>query len=202
MFSFVYIPVNYLLHPPKFSGHNKLMYLYFEFQIFGKVKATKIRSMFGMPLHSIASHFAIWYRIAPLRSINAEEKERVFKDVKVATNNASNHHHDNVVTNSLIRYQEKKKKDDPTSSFERQDSSVSPAYRKLPARNSTEIPIELINKHPTAFSAHRKRIADYLVTDTWHFTNDAGCLTFVDGDQDPDYHAKPIKRHFRYETTV
>ena len=41
--------------------------------------------------------------------MSTEKKERVFKDVIVATNNASKHHHDNVVTYSLIRYQEKKK---------------------------------------------------------------------------------------------
>lgn len=167
------------------------------FQIFKDTKPSKKRSMFGMPLHSIAAHFSMWYRLLPLRSINAEENERVFKDCKTSTNNTSNHHHDNVITNCLIRTQEKQKQEGETD-FEKQDTKITLEYNKLRKRKRTIIPAATIRKDPAAYAAHCKRISDFLVTGTWHLVAEDGSVMFFDGiDEDRDHQVLPAKQYLR-----
>lgn len=57
-----------------------------------------------MPFHSITVHYATWFRLIPLRSLNAECQERFFKDIKRAAE-TTNFSHDHLMTNSLIRLQ-------------------------------------------------------------------------------------------------
>ena len=60
--------------------------------------------MFGMPFHSITAHFAEWFRIIPLRSVNSESHERVFKDVK-STERTTNFDREHLLSNGLTRVQ-------------------------------------------------------------------------------------------------
>lgn len=63
--------------------------------------------MFGMPFHAITAHFAEWFRIIPLRSVNSESHERVFKDVK-STERTTNFDREHLLSNGLTHVQVRK----------------------------------------------------------------------------------------------
>ena len=76
---------------------------HFLLQLFKDPSKTKQRALFGMPLHSITAHYALWFRLIPLSSMNTENQERFFKEIKSActTTNFQNDHH--LLTNAVLR---------------------------------------------------------------------------------------------------
>ena len=63
--------------------------------------------MYGMPFHSITAHFFEWFRFIPLRSVNSENQERCFKDIKIAEA-TTNFNQEHMTCNVLIRSQVKR----------------------------------------------------------------------------------------------
>jgi hypothetical protein len=137
--------------------------------------------MFGMPFHSISSHFAEWYRLVALRSIAAENQERFFKVIKESTK-STNFSDDHLVANALIRIQSKIDEDMIGSAWRIQESSISTEFSRLPQRRQTIITKEMIEENPTLFAAHKRRIADYLLEGLWHEEQE-GHWIFYDGSE-------------------
>lgn len=50
--------------------------------LFKKPKKLKKRKMFGTPYHSLVSHLPLLYRYISLRSVVAEQDERMFSDLR------------------------------------------------------------------------------------------------------------------------
>lgn len=133
-----------------------------------------------MPYHSITSHFPEWYRIVALRSLNAENQERCFKDIKNSTR-STNFHHQHIILNSLIRLQVKAKKSSNGSSLSLQERQISREWNKLTPRQSTIITRPMIDENVLLFCAHKKRIGDYLLDGCWHEEDANGNWHFNDG---------------------
>ena len=115
--------------------------------------------MFGMPFHSITSHFAEWYRLIALRSMAAENQERFFKTIKETTK-STNYTDDHLVTNALIRIQSKIEEELVGKAWRVQETEISKESKQLPARHQTIITKQMIDENPTLFATHKKRIAD------------------------------------------
>lgn len=142
-----------------------------------------MRAMYGMPFHSILSHFAEWFRIVALRSLAAENQERFFKMIK-RTTQSTNYRDDHLIVNSLIRLQSKAIDGQIGSSWKTQESSISVEWANMPPREPTIIPAHIITEHPTLFAAHKHRIIDYVNDGLWHVEEEEGSWVFRDGDRD------------------
>ena len=138
--------------------------------------------MFGMPLHSISSHFPELYRLVSLRSINAENQERFFKHIKSSTV-ASNKHPHHILTNAVIRLQAKSDGASFGQSLPKQEGKIAREWSWLQPRSNTIITKRMIESNIVAFSAHRKRISDYLLDSSWHEVDDQGNWVFFDGEE-------------------
>ena len=116
-----------------------------------------------------------------LRSLNAENQERFSKDIK-ATTRTTNFHHDHLIVNSLIRLQAREQSALQGKAFQQQENRISKEWNKLPPRPSTVITKAMINENIPGFSAHRKRIVDYLLDECWHEEDIDGNWVFYDGE--------------------
>ena len=77
---------------------------HFLLQLFKDPSKPKQRALFGMPFHSITAHYALWFRLIPLSSMNAENQERFFKEIKSACT-TTNFQNDHLLTNAILRVQ-------------------------------------------------------------------------------------------------
>ena len=151
-----------------------------------------------MPYHSITSHFPEWFRIVPLRSLNAENQERVFKDVKQSTK-TTNFNHDHLMINALLRSAVKILQGKLAKNFGNQESTISKEWKGIPSRPATVITQRMIDEDPAAFALHKKRISDFLLDGNWHTVLEDGSWVFKDGESDIcNSTMKPM--HFRYNT--
>lgn len=133
-----------------------------------------------MAYHSVVAHFPEWFRLSSLRSLNAEELERGFYDVKSVTNRATNRHPENILEQNIIRAQFKRKYNNTAGkSVLKGDSQVSKLYKELPPRQPSKFDAHFREKHRVIFAAHIRRISDYMIQDVWHQEQD-GCMTFYD----------------------
>lgn len=139
--------------------------------------------MFGMPFHSITTHFAEWYRLISLRSLCAENQERFFKDIK-STTPSTNFQKGHLQTNALIRNQSRARENMLGESWRLQESSIAKEWRFLPARPSTIITKRMVEANVALFAAHKARISDYLLEGIWHTETDDGNWIFKDGAND------------------
>lgn len=164
--------------------------------MFKEPRQIGVRAMFGMPYHSITAHFAEWYRLLPLSSINAESHERMFKDIKMSTT-STNFHDDHLIMNSLIRLQEKKH----GASLKQQNGRISKEWNRLIPRRNVIITKAMIEEDVLGFAAHRKRIADYLLDGVWHTVDDRGNWHFHDGEVEEEERVSASLKamHIRYE---
>ena len=151
--------------------------------------------MFGMHYHSLSTHFAEYYRIVSLRSLNAENQERYFKDIK-STMSTTNYDPDHILVNCLLRLQVKKH----GQSFLRCQTRIEKEARRLPPRPNNIITRQMIEENVLAFAAHKKRIADYLLDGCWHEEND-GNWVFYDCEATNVERVSPNLRqmHIRYK---
>lgn len=117
-------------------------------QLFSEPKEVKQRALFGMAFHSLVSHFPEWYRLASLRSLNAEELELGFYDIKSVTNRATNRHADNILEQNIIRSQYKRHRNTGSArSISTDDSHISRKYKHYFASKEADnlIPISMTN---------------------------------------------------------
>ena len=152
--------------------------------------------MFGMPFHSITCHFGEWFRLIALSSLNAENQERVFKDIK-NTEGTTNFQPEHLSTNCLIRTQVKTDEGKMGKCYAKQENHIHKESAQLPASPASLITPDMIAEDVAAFAAHRHRISDYLLEGCWNNTNENGVWRFNDGEADdtPNSDLKPM--HFR-----
>lgn len=154
--------------------------------------------MYGMPYHSITSHFPEWFRIVALRSLNAECQERYFKDIK-STTKSTNYQPDHILVNSLVRLEVKRGEKELGKSLPAQESVISRHWAAFSPRINTVIDAQIIRDDEPSFAAHRERIADYLLDGHWHQETSDGSYTFFDGEKELASRDGPnvILMHFR-----
>ena len=84
-------------------------------QIFANPKRLTRRKVFGRYFHAITTHSPLVYRIVCPRSINTEQHERVFGQIKQITKETSNQSPNHIITNIMQRlyFEEKIDKSTP-----------------------------------------------------------------------------------------
>ena len=160
-------------------------------QLFPETRTVKPRAMFGMPFHSVTSHFAEWYRLVALRSIAAENQERYFKMIKETTK-STNYTDDHLITNAILRIQSKIEEDLVGRDWRLQETAISKESKSLPPRRGTIITKAMIDENPALFAAHKRQISDYLCDGHWHEEQE-GNWVFLDGAADDIPEATLIK---------
>ena len=101
-------------------------------QIFANPKRLTRRKVFGRYFHAITTHSPLVYRIVCPRSINTEQHERVFGQIKQITKETSNQSPNHIITNIMQRlyFEEKNRQVNPIaiqeSEIERLAATVGP----------------------------------------------------------------------------
>ena len=100
--------------------HNiSFLHAYLCKKLFECPKTITRRKMFGRYFHSIVTHIPMIYRIASLRSVNAEKQERIFCQAKQITKATSSNRPQHVFLNIIQRLQIEQNKSPGVSKEER-----------------------------------------------------------------------------------
>ena len=83
--------------------------------------------LFGSYLHSISAHAALQYEIVCLKSVSAENQERLFGQARRIATATSNRQPENVISNVLLRLQAKQGSGHLTQSLSKSESQVTKA---------------------------------------------------------------------------
>jgi len=103
-------------------------------------------------------HAAPQFEIVCLKSMNAEDQERLFGQAESITGNTSNRHPNHVIPNLLLRIQAQANKQ-TRNSIQEQQSKISKMASQLPPGENTYITKAFIWKRQHSWQAHLIRIA-------------------------------------------
>ena len=167
--------------------------------LFSNPQTVTRRRLFGRYFHSLICHAALMFRIVSLRSMNAEQHERMFQQAKGISKGTTNHNPNLIITNIIQRLHFEKKCDAVST----QESEIKVFARALGRMRNTLIPNHILEKKSSHYQAHLERISDYLATGPgvwWRKT--AKGIEFFDGEnklqarqpgpQLSHYHSKTI----------
>ena len=149
--------------------------------LFSNPQAVSRRRMFGRYFHSLTCHTALMFRTVSLRSINAEQHERVFQQAKGITKATTNHNPNHVITNIIQRLHYEKDCD----TIALQESEIKTLAKALGPMRNTVIPNYILDQMSTYYQAHLERISDYLAPGPgvwWRRTSEG--VEFLDGEQE------------------
>ena len=167
-------------------------------QIFANPKRLTRRKVFGRYFHAITTHSPLVYRIVCPRSINTEQHERVFGQIKQITKETSNQSPNHIITNIMQRlyFEEKNRQVNPIAIQESEIERLAATVGPIP---NTCFSIDFITTHSSAYQAHLERIGDYLLQGpgVWWKTTTTG-IQFLDGESEKEHSASgPALMHFR-----
>ena len=157
-------------------------------------------TLFGLHIHSLSKHAAEQYELLCLRSINAENQERMFGQCRRIAENTTNRHPDNVIQQVMLRMQAKY--NDSKHKLQNEETIVSRAALDLPHFDGTVIPFEFAIKYADSWQAHLEKISHFVVCgNVWWIVDERGYV-FKDGFSDPPCHPEgPHLLHFRNSST-
>ena len=155
--------------------------------------------MFGRYFHSISTHAALLFRIVSLRSLNAEQHERMFQKAKGITKTTSNNHAQHVTTNIIQRLQFEEGSEGVIAT---QESHIKSLSLVVGSMKNTFFPNSLLNLLPEHYQSHLERISDYLLRGPgvwWEKTHQG--LIFFDGTEEENYkEVGPEMKNFKSTT--
>ena len=160
------------------------------------------RKFYGIYYHDVTVHAPDAYRIVCLRSLLAENDERVFGDLRTIANHCSCLQPGKLIGRCLTKYGARKLLDlqnmNMTTSFLKQDSTISRAAKQLQTRNDSIFTHEFIKENTVLWQAHCERIADFLLLGegVWWVQTPNGIL-FFDKVKVPQNASGPPLHHFR-----
>lgn len=125
-------------------------------------KISKTR-MFGHYLHAITAHSPTQHELASLRSLNAENQERLFGQARSIAEDCTNHHMENVIPQVMLRLQAKQDQRQALLSVGKSESQVSHIAKQLPPLPGTSVKSSFITKREDSWQLHLKRISPFLV---------------------------------------
>ena len=159
------------------------------------IKCLKLtrRKFFGIYFHAITREMALVYRLTCLRSINAEQEERQFTDLKSISGLTSSKTPQNIIDNGLVRIQWEKKNKHRRDPDENKISKLGKRF----IFSRTSVPYEHLKSEN--WQAHCEVISDYLNSgDWWERDESTKSIVFFDGPNDPDFRESgPPLMHFR-----
>ena len=129
-------------------------------KVFNKPTNITHRAMFGRYFHSLTTHAPIVYRTIALRSLNTENEERMFQQMKQITLTTSSRRPNGILRNALLRIQE----ESATQTSDRKlENEIAQLASALPAQKAnTLFSWDWISHNSTQYQAHLERISDYL----------------------------------------
>ena len=89
--------------------------------------------MFGRYFHSLTSHASIQYRTIPLRPLNAERQERMFKQAKMITKSTSNQQPNQIIRN-VVQWVHEESKLESCDQLAKEESEILKLAHTLPAK--------------------------------------------------------------------
>ncbi|XP_078609001.1 uncharacterized protein LOC144880606 [Branchiostoma floridae x Branchiostoma japonicum] len=169
-----------------------------------KTKVITSRKLYGTYFHSLSTHAPILYRLVNLRSLNAEQQERLFNKLKGIYSTTSSRRPAEDVGMGMLRMQAELHQDSKLES--RAESEVGALGRQLqvliPEQNSL-IPWYMLSRKDVRahYQPHLERLADFLESGegVWWKKTESG-IEFLDGPQEEDFKSSPPLHHFRSQT--
>jgi len=153
---------------------------------------------FGTYLHALVVHSPPQYEIVCLRSVNTENQERMFQQMKQTAVRTTNRHPGNVVSSILLHLQAKQLAGQLSQSLEHGESRVKKASVGVPPFSGTVVSRDFVRSRSSSWQAHLERISSFLVCGEglwWQKTQDG--FRFFDGDSDPSFRTQgpPLLHH-------
>ena len=137
-------------------------------------------------------------RIVSPKSMNTENQERIFGQIKQMSKGTTNHSPSHILTNAIQRLHfEESSRDDYVA---KQDSEVEKLSAAIPAIPNTKFSAKLVAESSTAYQRHLERISDYLSKgpDVWWKPTQDGGFEILDGEQEEESKLTgPPLLHFR-----
>lgn len=156
--------------------------------------------MFGHYLHALTTHSPTQYELANLRSLNAENQERLFRKARTTAELCTNHHSENVIPQIMLRLQVKQEQHIAMLSVQKGDTQVSHIAKELP---SLPVKTSFLKNRVNSWQVHLQRIAPFLVggQGLW-WTQEDGGFCFYDGDCDSDTRSNDtfVLLHYRHHS--
>ncbi|KAI8511914.1 AP-5 complex subunit zeta-1 [Branchiostoma belcheri] len=168
-----------------------------------ETKSITKRKLYGQYWHSLTTHAPMLYRIVNLKSVNAENQERMFDSLKGILGQTSSRRPSEVVGMGVLRLQaEQRGNADNVSQDESQVSSLGRNLRVILPPQNTLIPWRYLTKPSLRghYQPHLERIADFLVQGEgvwWKRTEDG--ILFLDAPGSNHIPEPPV-HHFRSTT--
>ena len=149
-------------------------------------------------LHALTAQSQTQYELCCLRSLNTENRERLFGQARRIAETCTNHHAQNVIPQVMLRLQAKQEQRQPLASVENSDSQVGQIAKHLPQFPGTTIKFSFLRSRESSWQAHLVRISPFLLQGkgAWWELKSNGFL-FYDGDNDNNYRYQPKLLHFR-----
>lgn len=125
--------------------------------------------LFGSYLHALVVHAPQQLEIISLRSVNAENQERIFEQARRSATLTSNRHPSNVISTTVLRLHAKAAFKDIADATQTANSIVARAARELHRYKGTTISREFLTSRSKSWQCHLQRIAHYLIhgKDVW-----------------------------------
>ena len=169
--------------------------------LFTSPKEISYEKCFGLYLHSLVVHAPRQYEIVSLRSINTENQERMFQQIKQIALKCTNRKPENIIPTLLLRVQAIHITGKLSAIYQTAETCVQKVATRILSYKGTCVTKAFISGRSHSWQAHLQRISGYLINGPlwWRTTNDG--YAFFDGDDDPDYQAdSQTLSHFRSST--
>ena len=155
------------------------------------------RAMFGRYYYSLTTHAAIVNRTTALHSLNTENEERMFQQMKQITLTTSSRRPNDILKNALLRIQEESNVHTGVPQLE---SEIARLASALPVKENTVFSWNWISQHVMHYQTHLERISDYLQCGrgVWWDYCDEGVKFY---DTVPNAGVQPAVLHFRSNMT-
>lgn len=157
------------------------------------------QALFGIYLHALIVHAPVLYEVVCLRSLNTENQERIFQQVKQIAKSVTNRQPSNIIPTLLLRLQARQLTGDLSSSLQCGESRVKQAALAVPNFSGTVITDDFLESRSSSWQAHLERISSFLLCGegVWWEKVSSG-YKFFDGDDDAEFRQQgtPLL-HFR-----
>ena len=169
----------------------------------GKLIGLTRERLYGKYMHNLLVHAPIQYRVVSGDSINTEDEERQFNEIKNICRGTTNNKPGHFIGNIIVRMKcesSAKQKFDYVKSIDNTVRELNMGNHLVKHRRNSLFEYKYIQKHFDDWQSHLQRIADFLSfgENIWWEKNDFGVEFFDVPDNQPKcvvYH--PKIHHFR-----
>ena len=142
---------------------------------------------FGLYLHALVVHAPPQLEIISLRSVNTENQERIFSQLRKTAMAATNRQPQNVVSSTILRLQAKAEYRNILDEVQKSKSRVAKAGKNVPKYSGTIITQDLLQGRFKSWQANLRRMSRFLEAGKGVWGKLPDGYHFFYGDDEPGF---------------